>query len=295
MITKITGEQPFQVLTNNFSISPSSEGYTLQISADGTNFSNLFTVGAGVTRLVTGVAANSYYRLSGNQSKVSINWMKTCVTEGGAAGNELTPVTEFPLNADPGTVVALASGDTYGIYQYDGENWNEAGADVDLSAYWTSSVTQSAITVVEDHLFDFEEVTSSALTELHEGLLEVSARTTSTEDIELPIAAAVNDLKGNIEARLDQQYYKKAEVDNIAARKMEIEQVNVQIQDYVEPAIAEVNGTIEDKELATSAALNDLNTATVKSTVVKNIWSGTQSEYDAIVVKDPATLYIIKD
>lgn len=295
MITKITGEQPFQVLTNNFSISPSSEGYTLQISADGTNFSNLFTVGAGVTRLVTGVAANSYYRLSGNQSKVSINWMKTCVTEGGAAGNELTPVTEFPLNADPGTVVALASGDTYGIYQYDGENWNEAGADVDLSAYWTSSVTQSAITVVEDHLFDFEEVTSSALTELHEGLLEVSARTTSTEDIELPIAAAVNDLKGNIEARLNQQYYKKADVDNIAARKTEPDQVDVQIQDYVEPAIAEVNGTIEDKELATSAALNDLNTATVKSTVVKNIWSGTESEYDAIVEKDPATLYIIKD
>jgi len=245
MITKITGEQPFQVLTNNFSISPSSEGYTLQISADGTNFSNLFTVGAGVTRLVTGVAANSYYRLSGNQSKVSINWMKTCVTEGGAAGNELTPVTEFPLNADPGTVVALASGDTVSVYQYDGENWNEVGGN--------------------------------------------------TEDIELPIAAAVNDLKGNIEARLDQQYYKKAEVDNIAARKIEAGEVNVHIQNYVDPAIAEINDNIEDKELATSAALNDLNTATVKSSVVKNIWSGTQSEYDAIVAKDPATLYIIKD
>jgi hypothetical protein len=245
MITKITGEQPFQVLTNNFSISPSSEGYTLQISADGTNFSNLFTVGAGVTRLVTGVAANSYYRLSGNQSKVSINWMKTCVTEGGAAGNELTPVTEFPLNADPGTVVALASGDTVSVYQYDGENWNEVGGN--------------------------------------------------TEDIELPIAAAVNDLKGNIETRLNQQYYKKAEVDNIAARKTEPGQVNVQIQDYVDPAIAEINDTIENKELATSAAINDLNTATVKSAVVKNIWSGTQSEYDAIVEKDQATLYIIKD
>lgn len=245
MITKITGEQPFQVLTNNFSISPSSEGYTLQISADGTNFSNLFTVGAGVTRLVTGVAANSYYRLSGNQSKVSINWMKTCVTEGGAAGNELTPVTEFPLNADPGTVVALASGDTVSVYQYDGENWNEVGGN--------------------------------------------------TEDIELPIAAAVNDLKGNIETRLDQQYYKKAEVDNIAARKMENAEVDVHIENYVDPAIAEINDTIENKELATSAAINDLNTATVKSAAVKNIWSGTQSEYDAIVEKDPATLYIIKD
>ena len=362
MITKITGEQPFQVLTNNFSISPSSEGYTLQISADGTNFSNLFTVGAGVTRLVTGVAANSYYRLSGNQSKVSINWMKTCVTEGGAAGNELTPVTEFPLNADPGTVVALASGDTYGIYQYDGTNWNEAGADVDLSAYWTSAQTQSAITAVEDHLFDFEEVTSSALTELHEGLLEVSGRTVdlsgyytsaqtdsaienvledywtsadtknyvddeltgytptsgfstingsaitnggniviqgggggSTEEIELPIAAAVNGLKENIEARLNQKYYTKQDVNDIAAGKTDPGQVNVQIENYVEPAIAEVNDNIENKELATSAAINDLNTATVKSTAVKNIWSGTQNEYDAIVVKDPATLYIIKD
>lgn len=245
MITKITGEQPFQVLTNNFSISPSSEGYTLQISADGTNFSNLFTVGAGVTRLVTGVAANSYYRLSGNQSKVSINWMKTCVTEGGAAGNELTPVTEFPLNADPGTVVALASGDTVSVYQYDGENWNEVGGN--------------------------------------------------TEDIELPIAAAVNDLKGNIEARLSQKYYTRKEVNDIAAGKTDPAQVGVQIQEYVDPAIEEVNDTIEDKELATSAAINNLNTATVKSTAVKNIWSGTESEYDAIAEKDPATLYIIKD
>ena len=179
MITKITGEQPFQVLTNNFSISPSQEGYTLQISADGVNYSNLFTVGAGVTRLVTGVAANSFYRLSGNQSQVSINWMKTCVTEGGSggAGNELTPVTEFPLGAEAGTVVALASGDTYGIYQYDGTDWNPAGGEVDLSAYWTSAETQSAITAVEDHLFDVEQVTASALTELHDGLLEVSGKT----------------------------------------------------------------------------------------------------------------------
>lgn len=179
MITKITGEQPFQVLTSNFSISPSQEGYTLQISADGVNYSNLFTVGAGVTRLVTGVAANSFYKLSGNQSQVSINWMKTCVTEGGSggAGNELTPVTEFPLGAEAGTVVALASGDTYGIYQYDGTDWNPAGGEVDLSAYWTSAETQSAITAVEDHLFDVEQVTASALTELHDGLLEVSGRT----------------------------------------------------------------------------------------------------------------------
>lgn len=188
MITKITGEQPFQVLTNNFSISPSNEGYTLQISADGVNFSNLFQVGANVTRLVTGVAANSYYRLLGNNSRVSINWLKVCVTEGGGSGSgtELTPVTSFPVGAEAGTVVALVSGDTVGIYQYDGENWNAAGGEVDLSAYWTSAQTQSAITAVEDHLFDVEEVTASALTELHEGLLEVSARTTPDMSLYTP-------------------------------------------------------------------------------------------------------------
>lgn len=297
MIIKVQNETPFQVLTGAFSIGPSETGYELQVGATPQDFATLFSVGANTTRMVTNVANGSYYRLKNNVGEVKVNWSRTCVTNGGGSGSgtELQPVTEFPLGAAEGTVVALASGDTYGIYQYDGENWNEAGADIDLSAYWTSAETQSAITIVEDHLFDFEEVTSSALTELHEGLLEVSGRTISTEEIELPIAAAVNDLKGNIETRLNQQYYKKAEVNDIAARKVEAAQVDEKIKDYVDPAIAEVNDNIEDKELATSAALNDLNTATVKSTVVKNIWSGTQSEYDAIVEKDQATLYIIKD
>lgn len=138
MITKITGEQPFQVLTNNFSISPSNEGYTLQISADGENYSNLFTVGAGVTRLVTGVAANSYYRLSGNQSAVSINWMKTCVTEGGGSGSGSTVSVNQILSA--GTEIAQISvdGNSTSIYAPSAET-------VDLSAYYTSAQTEDAI------------------------------------------------------------------------------------------------------------------------------------------------------
>jgi hypothetical protein len=118
---------------------------------------------------------------------------------------------------------------------------------------------------------------------------------TDTGDIELPIAAAVNELKSNIEAKLDQQYYKKAEVNDIAARKLEAGQVDAKIHNYVDPAIAEINASIEDKELATSAALNELNSTTVKSTTVKNIWTGSQSDYDDIVVKDPETLYIINN
>lgn len=182
MITKIQGEQPFQVLTNNFSISPSNEGYTLQISADGKQYSNLFSVGAGVTRLVTGVAANSFYRLLGNQSAVSVNWMKTCVTEGsGAAGNELIPQESLPATADAGTVVALTNG---GVYQYDGTDWNPVGGS-DMSAYWTSAETKtyadSADTIIYNsattHIEDVERIMSSALNEFHTQIMEVSAKT----------------------------------------------------------------------------------------------------------------------
>ena len=330
MITKIIGEQPFQVLANNFSISPSNEGYTLQISADGKQYSNLFTVGAGVTRLVTGVAANSYYRLSGNQSNVSINWMKTCVTEGGGDSSELQPIDYFPLDAVEGTVISYTgSSSASGVYQFDGTEWV---AVVDLSPYWTSAQTQSAITAVEDHLYDVEEVTATALTELHDNIRELSGTTSSiqgtfsaytpttgfstingsaitnggdiviqgggggsTEEIELPIAAAVNDLKGNIEARLSQKYYTRQEVNGIAARKTEPCQVDAKIKNYVDPAIAEVNETIVDKELPVSAALNDLNTNKVSGVGITKIQSISQADYDALAVKDPATLYIIKN
>lgn len=481
MITKITGEQPFQVLTNNFSISPSQEGYTLQISADGKQYSNLFSVGAGVTRLVTGVAANSYYRLLGNQSQVSINWMKTCVTEGGSgSGTELTPVAEFPLGAAEGTVVALASGDTVGLYQFiDGEwvlvgaddptkllavnelpasaepgtvmalyqegeagggtwEWDEAsgeyvfncnfstldtaatydlgsplGSDVsgcynygsinlhydngwkvtanlnicgdeigeqgcenqggtwicgeddcncslyrtiELSPstdpnngfgsgdmcydeetersisqrfYWDPADLKLKYVMIDDNdevthyrydcsgVPDLRNITGGTPSEPILGLYQYDGQNwneiggVDTEEIELPIAAAVNELKGDFEARLNQQYYKKKEVNDIAARKVEAGQVDVQIKDYVDPAIAEVNDTIEDKELPVSAALNklnediatidevipaaivDINDRMVSSSTVKTIWRGSQNEYDAITVKDAATLYII--
>lgn len=471
MIITVKNEVPFQILSSSFSIGPSQTGYELQVGADSRSFSTLFSVGANTPRMVTNVANGSYFRLKNNVGDVKVNWQRVCVDEGSGSGTELTPVAEFPLGAAEGTVVALASGDTVGLYQfidgewvlvgaddptkliavnelpasaetgtvmalykegeagggtwklsqdgsyyyfdcdfstldqtqeyplglpfdmyqpiriwdgdfilyynngwrikngyededdfgkmvhydvdfqlspsasaiyggdwecetatgdpdnpyirasfewnnvteqlevrsnghnfndpgmcqpdlkniageagepilglyqYDGQNWNEVGGDVDLSAYWTSGETQEKL-----------------------------------EDMQLPIAAAVNELKDNFEARLDQQYYKKAEVNDIAARKVEAGQVNVQIKDYVDPAIAEVNDTIEDKELPVSAALNklnddiatidevipaaivDINDRMVSSSTVKTIWRGSQNEYDAITVKDAATLYII--
>ena len=143
----VKNDTPFQILTSAIVIGPSQTGYQLEVAADGKNFSPLFTVGANVTRQVTNLSSGAYYRLNGNVGDVIVNWVRSCVTPGGSggAGNELTPVTEFPLGAEAGTVVALASGDTYGIYQYDGTNWNPAGGDVDLSAYWTSAQTKDYV------------------------------------------------------------------------------------------------------------------------------------------------------
>ena len=85
MTYKIQGEAPFQVLATNFSLGPSNEGYTLQVSADGNDYSDLFTVAANTTRMVTGVASGSYYRMSGNNSEVVINWRTQC-NDGGSGG-----------------------------------------------------------------------------------------------------------------------------------------------------------------------------------------------------------------
>ena len=86
MIYTIKGETPFQVLTDAFSIGPSSEGYTLQVSSDGFNYSDLFNVGPNITRMVTGVASGSYYRMKNNASEVSVNWIKNCGGGGSGSG-----------------------------------------------------------------------------------------------------------------------------------------------------------------------------------------------------------------
>ena len=91
MITKIQGEAPFQVLATNFSISPSEQNYTLQISADGENYSDLFSVSAGQTKMVTNVANGSYYRLHNNTSEVEVNWRTQCNDGQGGGGGGTGP------------------------------------------------------------------------------------------------------------------------------------------------------------------------------------------------------------
>ena len=83
MLYKITGNQPFQVNSDSFSISPSESGYDLYLSADGVNYSNFVTVASGVTKQMVNMNSGNYYILSGNTSTVTVNWERECGGGGG--------------------------------------------------------------------------------------------------------------------------------------------------------------------------------------------------------------------
>ena len=74
-VIKITDEAAFQVEAENFAISPSPTGYTLNYSADGVNFTP-WTEGtlAEVTQVVACAARGMYYKLVGNVGQVVITF-----------------------------------------------------------------------------------------------------------------------------------------------------------------------------------------------------------------------------
>lgn len=76
MINKtIVGEEAFQVLAHSFSVSPSSEGYTLAYSADGVNFTQYTEdTPADETLFVVDVPKGAFFKLVGNASEVVINY-----------------------------------------------------------------------------------------------------------------------------------------------------------------------------------------------------------------------------
>lgn len=70
---KINGQQPFQVEAHSFSVSPSTEGYTLNYSADGIDYTAYEeNTPADEVLIVNGIARGQWFYLAGNNSEVSI-------------------------------------------------------------------------------------------------------------------------------------------------------------------------------------------------------------------------------
>lgn len=295
---KIIDERPWQILSNAMTIGPSSTGYQLQVAADGRNYTTLFTVGAGITRQITNLSSGSYFRMKGNVGEVTVNWVRDCSGGGGGEGGnagELEPVSEFPVGAPAGTVVALSSGNTVGVYQYDGTDWVPV-AGGDMSNYYTKQETDSHITAatspIQEQVDDIERVTATALTELHDSILELSGATSgyATEAyVDAAITSATQDFvsEEDLTGYTSQQDFQDFQ-DELSVKEEVIASAITELHD----SIPDVSDFVTSGDVATQVSAATQNM--VESTSVSTIWSGTQAQYDAISTKDPNTFYIIK-
>lgn len=316
MKTIINGEAPFQVLTQNFSIGP-ADAYTLQISADGVNYSDLFSVGADVTRMVSDVAAGSFYRLAGNgRDGVVINWMKSCGEGGGSGeagvaslngqkgnltlktinGNDLLgggnieieggssdilkARTEFPSEAEDGDVVAIKGGEN-GVYQYvvdgEGTKWLRLNLALD---YFREQMDAEG---VDRWVFHIANTNEPAL---------------STDRWTWQLGPDKNSktwVLGN-EIGGDEFVYL---YDNVRAKMgddMLILDVIYDDWQYIDPynqAVEDSEEIIESGEVRKWKPVG--NGGGVQSDEISKIKVLTQDEYEALEDKDMGTLYIIKD
>lgn len=317
MITKIHGEAPFQVLTNNFSISPSQEGYTLQISADGKNYSNLFSVGANVTRLVTGVAANSYYRLLGNESDVSINWMKTCVTEGGGSGSGTTYTAGEYISIEQDVISVtgitpdayLTSADTQNLASTDyvdaaitagtqdlaSQAYVDAAITAGTQGFATQAYVTGATAPIQSQLDDVERVTATALTELHDSILELSGAT-SGYATHAEVTAATQGMA--TQSWVGQQGFITSAYTGFTSEEdfEEMEEVVASALTRLDADVAELAGMMQTKEEVIASALTQLDETKVESSDVHSMVKISQAGYDALVsggTVDEYTFYII--
>lgn len=71
---KVNGETPFQVPQDKFSVSPSSEGYILNYSADGILYTAWPEATPANEVLVVEAARDMFWKLAGNASEVNVQY-----------------------------------------------------------------------------------------------------------------------------------------------------------------------------------------------------------------------------
>lgn len=75
MTKTINGNEAFQIMAHSFSVSPSNEGYTLEYSADGVGYTAWDeATPANETLFVVDIPKNAYFRLSGNNTELTISY-----------------------------------------------------------------------------------------------------------------------------------------------------------------------------------------------------------------------------
>lgn len=194
------------------------------------------------------------------------------------------------------------SGSTYSAGDYiQIENDVISVTGITPSEYLTTADTQDFVTEaditaatspIQEQLDDIERVTATALTELHDSILELSGATSgyATEAyVDAAITSATQDFvtEDALTGYTSQQDFQDFQ-DAISVK-----------EEVIASAITQLHGSIPDvSDFVTSGDVaTQVSAATqnmVESTSVSTIWSGTQAQYDAITTKDPNTFYIIK-
>lgn len=214
--------------------------------------------------------------------------------QGGGSGNPTVELTQAEYDAlvSAGTV----SADTYYIIT--------DATPVDVSNYWTSAQTQSAITEATSGKADSSAVTEQ-ISEAVSGKVDTSAITSSvtsaSTDNEIPTAKAVYDAipQGGGGMTEDDELLLATALTDLNDRKIDASEVKSNYQRkgdyatkaYVTTALEPYETKLDEinTEEVTAYALNDLNNKFGGLKLVKI----TQSEYAALTTKDENTLYVV--
>lgn len=158
--------------------------------------------------------------------------------------------------------------DKYEEWIYSNSAWVKIGeTSVDLSNYVTVNQLNTALgfyttTLDLNTLLAGKQDVLTAGANITIGTDNVISATVNTEEIEHAIAAAINDTRDRIDQDLHNNYVQTQTMNDQLknyAPKAALDAYSS--KSYVDTAIGSVYAEIEDKERATSFALNDLHTA----------------------------------
>ena len=167
-----------------------------------------------------------------------------------------TVVSELPSTGDPTKIYLLgptgSGSDQYEEYIYTDDTWVKIGdTSMDLSGYVTDLELGTALADKQDVL--------TAGTGIAIGTDNVISATVDTEEIEHAVAAAINDTRDSINQDLHNNYVRTQTMnDQLKNYTPKAALDGYSSKAYVDTAIGSVYTEIEDKERATSFALNDL-------------------------------------
>ena len=314
MLQKVSGEQPFQILTNSFSISPSQSSYDLEISADGKNYSKLFTVSANVTKLVTSVASGSFYRLKGNTDTVVINWRTTCVSEGGggdmsnyytkAETEELIDAAVSGITVDSGAVETQ-------ILSHNYITSGDAKEQIESYNFITSADTDDFVTSadVKTQIEEYHYITSADTTDFVnsgqvENIVESYNYITSADTegfVNSGQVETIIDSKGFLTSADTENFLTSADTTNFLTsadtQNMVSKSELLEKEEVISTALNDLNDRIPDSIITSGDVQTMIQSATtnmVQSTTIRNIVSISQANYDALSGNtDSSTFYVI--